>query len=118
MNFIESDIFLCVNKKILESGTSNILFVKKNKIYSPIKNFIKEYTFKFFEKKLKKIIKKNIFINSLNNYDEIILIGSGKGVVSVESVKKPKWERKSLRTYRFLLKIYNRAVTKCPLYYS
>jgi branched-subunit amino acid aminotransferase/4-amino-4-deoxychorismate lyase len=114
----DSDIFLCNDKKIMESGTSNILFVKKNKIFSPIKNFYKGITFKFFEKKLKKIIKKNIFINTLNNYDEIILIGSGKGVVSVESVKKPKWKRKSLKTYRFLSTIYNQAVTKCPLYYG
>ena len=47
-----------------------------------------------------------------------ILIGSGKGVVSVESVEKTNWKRKNLKTYRFLSKIYNRTVTKCPLYYS
>jgi len=116
INTTNSDIFLCVNKKILESGTSNILFVKKNKIFSPIKNFYKGITLKFFEKEVGKIIKKNIFINTLNNYDEIILIGSGRGVVSVESIKKTKWKRKSLSTYRFLSKIYNQAVTKCPLY--
>ncbi len=116
INSSQSDIFLCVNKKILESATSNILFVKNNKIFSPIKNFYKGITLKFFEKSIGKIIKKNIYVKSLNNYDEIILVGSGKGVVSVESINQPKWERKSLRTYRFLLKIYNRAVTKCPLY--
>ena len=116
INTTNSDIFLCVNKKILESGTSNILFVKKNKIFSPIKNFYKGITLKFFEKEVGKIIKKNIFINTLNNYDEIILIGSGRGVVSVESIKKTKWKRKSLSTYRFLSKIYNQAVTKCSLY--
>jgi len=116
INTTNSDIFLCVNKKILESGTSNILFVKKNKIFSPIKNFYKGITLKFFEKEVDKIIKKNIFINTLNNYDEIILIGSGRGVVSVESIKKTKWKRKSLSTYRFLSKIYNQAVTKCSLY--
>jgi 4-amino-4-deoxychorismate lyase len=116
INTSNSDIFLCVNKKILESGTSNILFVKKNKIFSPINSFYKGITFKFFDNELDKIKKKNIFINTLNEYDEIILIGSGKGVVSVESIKNSKWKRKSLSTYRFLSKIYNRAVTKCPLY--
>ena len=115
-NTSKFDIALCVNRKILESGTSNILFVNKKKIYSPIKNFYKGTTLKFFEKKIGPFIKKNIFINSLNDYDEIILIGSGKGVTSVKSIEKPKWERKSLRTYRFLSKIYNQAVTKCPLY--
>ncbi len=118
LNTSNADIALYENKKVLESGTSNILFVKKNKIYSPIKKFYKGITFKFFEKKISKIIKQDIFINELNKYDEIILIGSGKGVVSVQSIEKLNWQRKSLKTYKLLTKIYNRAVTKCPLYYS
>ena len=58
----------------------------------------------------------NIFTDSLNDYDEIIVIGSGKGVVSVNSIDKPYWRRKSLKTYRFLSKIYQQAVTNCPRY--
>ena len=112
----KSDIALYKNKKILESGTSNLLFIKKNKIYSPISNFYKGTTLKFFSKKLKKIKKKNILINSLNEYDEIIIIGSGKGVVSVNSITKPYWKRKSLKYYRILLKIYQQAVTNCLRY--
>ena len=38
--------------------------------------------------------KKNILIDSLNAYDEIIVIGSGKGVVSVNSIEKPFWRKK------------------------
>ena len=116
MDTTKSDIALYKNKKILESGTSNLLFIKKNKIYSPISNFYKGTTLKFFTKKLKKIKKKNILINSLNEYDEIIIIGSGKGVVSVNSIIKPYWKRKSLKYYRILLKIYQQAVTNCPRY--
>ena len=100
------DIALCVNNKLLESATSNIFFVSKNKIYSPIDNFYKGITFKFFEKKISKIIRKNIFIKSLLEYDEIILIGSGRGVVSVNYIKKPYWRRKSTKIYRFLSKTY------------
>jgi len=111
-----SDIALCVDNKLLESATSNIFFVKNNKIYSPINKFYKGITYKFFEKKIKKIIKKNIFIKSLNKYDEIILIGSGKGVVSVNYIEKPYWCRKSSKIYRFLSKTYHRAVTNCPQY--
>ena len=110
------DIALCNKNKVLETGTSNIIFVKKNIIYSPINKFYKGTTLKFFEKKLKNIKKKNIFVNSLDSYEEIILLGSGKGVVSIKHIKKPYWKRKSLRTYRFLLKIYQKAVTNCPRY--
>jgi len=116
MDTTKSDIALYKNKKILESGTSNLLFVKNNKIYSPINNFYKGTTLKFFTKKLKKIKKRNIFIDSLESYDEIIIIGSGKGVVSVNSIDKPFWKRKSLNNYRILSKIYQQAVTNCPRY--
>ena len=118
MDTTKSDIALYKNKKILESGTSNLLFVKNNKIYSPINNFYKGTTLKFFTKKLKKIKKRNIFIDSLESYDEIIIIGSGKGVVSVNSIEKPFWKRKSLKNYRILSKIYQQAVTNCPRYYG
>ena len=59
MNTTKSDIALYKNNNILESGTSNLLFVKKNKIYSPINSFYKGTTLKFFTKKIKKIF--NIF---------------------------------------------------------
>ena len=116
MDTTKSDIALYKDNKILETGTSNLFFIKKNKIFSPINNFYKGTTFKFFSKKLKKIKKKNILIDSLNSYDEIIILGSGKGVVSVNSIKNPFWKRKSLKNYRILSKIYQKAVKNCPRY--
>ena len=118
MDTSKSDIALYKDNKILETGTSNLLFIKKNKIYSPLNDFYKGTTLKFFFEKLKKIRKKNIFIDSLYAYDEIIVIGSGKGVVSVNSIEKPFWKRKSLKNYRILSMIYQKAVTNCPLYNS
>ncbi len=111
-----SDIALYKNKKILETGTSNLLFIRKNKIYTPIKNFYEGTTYKFFLKKFKNIKKINISIDSLNDYDEIILIGSGKGVASVNRIEKTDWKRKSLKNYRFLSKIYAKALKNCPRY--
>ena len=118
MDTSKSDIALYKDNKILETGTSNLLFIKKNKIYSPLNDFYKGTTLKFFFEKLKKIKKKNIFIDSLSTYEEIIVIGSGKGVVSVNSIEKPFWKRKSLKNYRILSMIYQKAVTNCPLYNS
>jgi len=111
-----SDIGLCDYRKIFESGTSNILFKKNNKIFSPINKIYKGITFKFFENKLGKIIKKDILIKSLNEYDEIILIGSGKGVASVSIINDIKWKRKSLKFYKILLKLYKTEVNKCSIY--
>ena len=112
----KSDIGLCHNKKILETGTSNILFVKDRKIFSPINKFYKGITYKFFKSKIKKIIKKDILINSLNEFDEIILIGSGKGIASVKTINQINWKRKEFKIYNQLLKQYNSAINNCPKY--
>ena len=116
MDTTKSDIALYKDNKLLESGTSNLLFIKNNKIYSPIDSFYKGTTLKFFTKKIKKIKKINIFTDSLNEYDEIIIIGSGKGVTSVSSIQKTLWKRKSLKNYRILSKIYQQAIANCPRY--
>ena len=52
MNTSKQDIALCVNNKILETGTSNLLFVSKKKIYSPKSNYYKGTNIKFYEKKI------------------------------------------------------------------
>ena len=54
-----SDIGLVVNNKILETGTSNLLFIKENKIFSPIKDYYEGNTFRFFKSKVKKIRNNN-----------------------------------------------------------
>ena len=74
-------------KKILETGTSNFLFIKNKKIFTPKKIIMKEILLSFLKQKLKRIIKKDIFIKRIKNYDEILLLGSGKGVTSVKTIK-------------------------------
>ena len=117
LDITKFDVVLHKNNKILETGTSNLLFVKSNKFFSPKKNCYKGTTLKFFNKKFK-ITFINISIKNLNNYDEIIVLGSGKGVVSVANIEKINWKRKSLKNYRILSRIYQQTVSKCPLYYS
>tara|TARA_B100000242_G_scaffold124736_1_gene87856 strand:- start:31 stop:801 length:771 start_codon:yes stop_codon:yes gene_type:complete len=111
------DLALIKKNKIYETGTGNLLFVKKNKLYSPKKNFYKGITFKFINKKYN-INFSNINLKNLNEYSEIILIGSGKGVISINKILGENWRRKSLKYYRILSDYYKKAVTKCPRYYS
>jgi len=111
-----SDVGLCFEKKILESGTSNIFFIKKSKIYSPSKNIYKGVTYSFFKKKLAKITNKEIMVSSLNDYDEILLIGSGKAVTSVETIKEINWKRNGLKYYKILSNFYKKEILKCPIY--
>ena len=111
-----SDIGLCFNKYILESGTSNIFFIKNNIVHSPLNNIYKGITYNFFKKKLGKIVNKDIPVNSLDNYDEILLIGSGKGVTSIQTINAIKWKRKSLRNFKILSSYYKKEISKCLRY--
>ena len=113
MDNSKSDIGLVYKKKILETGTSNLLFIKHNKIYTPTKGYYEGNTFKFVKSKIKSMIKKDIFIKDLKNYDEILLVGSGKGIASIKTIKQIEWKRKSFKKFRILSKYYNSITNKC-----
>ena len=100
------DIALVSNDKILETGTSNLVFVRDGNIFSPKKNCYIGNTIKFISKKIK-INFKDISVKKINNYDEIILIGSGKGVTSVSKIDELRWKQRKNTYYRKLNKIYN-----------
>ena len=101
---------------VLKVKTDLVLNLKNNKIYSPKKDFYEGITYKFFRSKVKKISKKEIFINELKKFEEILLIGSGKGVTSVKTIKQISWKRKKLGYYKKFTKYYLSAVNNCKLY--
>ena len=112
----KSDIGLLSNSKLLETGTSNLLFIKDNKIFTPKKNYYEGNTYKYFKSKIKRIIKKDVLVKEIKSYDEILLIGSGKGVASVKTIRQLGWKRKSLNQFRNFLKFYRSAINKCNLH--
>ena len=116
MDNSKSDIGLVFKKKLFETGTSNLLFVKNSKIYTPKKDYYEGITYKFFKLKIKKMVKEEIYVNDLDKFEEIILIGSGKGVTSVKTIKEIGWKRKNLKQYKILSKLYESAVRKCHVY--
>ena len=103
------DIALVRNGRILETGTSNLVFVNNGKLFSPKKNCYIGNTIKFISKKIK-INFKDISIKKINNYDEIILIGSGKGVTSVSKIKELNWKKRKNDCYNKLNQIYKSIV--------
>ena len=92
------------------------MFVKGQNFYTPKRDYYEGNTYKFFKTKIKKIIKKDILVKRINDYDEILLLGSGKGVTSVKTIKEIKWKRKNLKKFKFLLKYYDNAISKCNFY--
>ena len=113
MDNSKSDIGLVCKKMILETGTSNLLFIRQNKIYTPTTGYYEGNTFKFVKTKIKKVIKKNIFVKDLKAYDEILLVGSGKGIASIKTIKQIGWKRKNLKKFKVLSKYYKSITNKC-----
>ena len=80
------------------------------------KDYYEGNTYKLLKRKIKKIIKKDILLKDVNNYDEILLIGSGKGITSVKTIKEINWRRKNLNKFKVLSKYYQSAVKNCKTY--
>jgi len=116
MDNSKSDIGLVYKKKILETGTSNLLFIKNNKVFIPIKDYYEGNTFRFLKTKINKMIKKNIYVKELNEYDEILLVGSGKGIASVKTIKQIGWKRKNLNQFKKFSKYFHMEINKCNQY--
>ena len=116
MDNSKSDIALVSNKRVLETGTSNLLFVKDRKFFTPKKGYYEGNTFRFFKTKIKKITKKDILLKEIHDYDEILLLGSGKGVTSVRTINEISWRRRNLNKYKDFSKHYDAVVDKCNPY--
>ena len=117
MNTSQEDVALCIKDRIFETGTSNLLFVKNNKIYSPKNKYYRGTNLKFYEKKFN-IIKKDIFLKDLNLFDEILLVGSGKGVVSTSYIVESKWRRKKRTMFNLMYKTFKKEFKKDKYIYD
>ena len=117
MNTSKEDIALCAKDKIFETGTSNLLFVKNNKIYSPKNKYYRGTNFKFYEKKFN-IIKKDIYLKELNQFDEILLVGSGKGVVSTSYIVDSNWRRRKCKIFNSMYETFEKEFKKEKYIYN
>ena len=102
------EIILYKKNFILEGATTNIIFVKNKKLYIPKKNYYIGITLQFIKKYTKRqIIKTNISFNKINDFDEILLVGSGKGIVALNNIPQLRWKNKRQVIYKELEELYN-----------
>ena len=102
----KTDIALVYKGKILETCTSNILFFKNKEYFSPKNDCYIGNTIKYLKKKTK-ISFKDIYYKDLKKFDEIILIGSGKGVTPIKYIKDINWKSKNNFGYKRIKKYLN-----------
>ena len=102
----KTDIALVYKGKILETCTSNILFFKNREYFSPKNNCYIGNTISYLKSKIK-ISFKDIYYRDLKKFDEIMLIGSGKGVTPVKYIKQMNWKSKNNFGYKKVNKYLN-----------
>ena len=103
----KKEILFYYKKNILEGSTTNLILIKNNEIILPKGSYYKGITISYL---LKKIPNKHTFkvisFLDLSNADEIILVGSGKGVVKVTSIPKIKWLSSSSKMFKIFFSLY------------
>lgn len=111
INTQKTEIILFQNNILLEGCTTNIFCVCNKIIYIPRTNFYEGTTMNYLLRKSKRVSKKiNIFIHELYKFDEILLVGSGKGVINLKSIDKINWKPKSNLIYKEFLNLYKKIV--------
>ena len=113
INLKKEEILFYKKNKILEGSTTNIICIKKNKLFIPKNSYYYGITLSYLLEKLPYIVqKKDIKLSDLDEFNEILLVGSGKGVVSISSIKQLNWYRSSMNIYNFLSKKYSKLLIK------
>ena len=108
INSQSCEVILMNKRNILEGCTTNIICVKNKKLYLPKTKYYFGVTLQFIMRHTKRIIiKKNINVKDLDSFDEILLVGSGKGVIRLQSISQIKWNSKSDIVFNELQDLYN-----------
>ena len=109
INSQKQEIILCNRGTLLEGCTTNIVCIRKKKIYIPVRNYYKGVTISYLLNLTKRKIKKtNILVNDMHKYEEILLIGSGKGVVRLSLIPEINWKSKSDLVYKEFEHLYKK----------
>jgi branched-subunit amino acid aminotransferase/4-amino-4-deoxychorismate lyase len=105
---MQKEEILFHNKKIiLEGSTTNLIMIKNNQMIVPKGNYYKGITMNYLLNKFtNRYIFKSINSSDLFSADEIILVGSGKGVIKVSSIPQIKWFSSSSKMFKRLSSIY------------
>ena len=107
INLQNKEILFYNRKMILEGSTTNLIMIKNNQMIVPKGNYYRGITMNYLLKKFtNKYTYKSITSSDLLSADEIILVGSGKGVVKVSSIPQIKWFSSSTKMFKRLSSIY------------
>ena len=113
IDYSRNEIILSRDNEITEGAVTNLIFVKADTLFIPKEGYYYGNTLKLLQDEIKfKFHKKKILLENLNEYSEIISIGSGRGIISINTITNIAWKRKSSKMFIKLKKGYKNMVNK------
>ena len=111
INGFNDGIFLSTEDKILECSTCNIFFIKDNKIYTPndelpILNGIMKKRIEDICVELNiEVIKKEIYIDEINNFEFSFITNSLMGAMKVKLIENTEYDNDNILFKKILSKL-------------
>ena len=110
-NGFDDAIFLSTENKILECSMCNIFFIKNNKIYTPneelpILNGIMKKRIEDICVELNiEVIKKEIYIDEINDFEFSFITNSLMGAIKVKSIENTEYDNNNVLFKKILYKL-------------
>ena len=110
-------ISVSIRERVIPKSKFSLKLVNYERVKPEYKNLKYKKILEFYEKKFR-IIKKDIYLKDIKQFEEIILVGSGKGVVSVNFIEGYNWKRKSKETFNKIFKTFKNEFSKNKYRYN
>lgn len=95
--------------RLLEGATSCLMFVDKERIVIPERDRLDSVTLNLLTERMQNanIVVDDVFTDQVKDFDEILLCGSGKGVINLGQIPELEWQCRNIAVYRQLRLMYD-----------
>ncbi len=108
----EECILMSEDGRILEGATSNLLFVQNKNIIAPVRDNLPGITRQILKECLPNDWiwqESDVRVEHLEDVEEILVCGSGKGVSCLKSLPEARWKNKSMKAFNKFVRLFREA---------
>lgn len=110
---LEELLLVSEDERLLEGATSCLLFYHNGQLVVPQRDRLDSITMKFLLERLGgicEVVERDVYLGEVKEFDEILLCGTGKGIVSLTEIEELEWKCRSLSFYRRARITYDNAL--------
>lgn len=98
--------------RLLEGATSCLIFIGGGRLVVPERDRLNSITLELIREKWRgvEIVTDDVYTGEVKQYDEILLCGSGKGVINLAEIPELEWEHRATSAYRAVRILHDNAL--------